>query len=93
MRTSNLAAAAPFVGAVLLVGALAIAVTVPVVAQDACTDGIAQVEQAMTTAAVPESNMATVKSLLEESRASRDSGDMRACTDAVAQARTILDIG
>lgn len=76
----------------LLSGAAFAASAITAQAQDACTDGLAQIEVALQTTPPTQRDAPTIQVLVDEARARQVAGDVEGCAASVAQVKDMLQI-
>jgi len=76
----------------LLSGAAIAVSTIATQAQDACADGLAQIDQALQTNPPAEGGAQTVQALVDDARAKQAAGDVEGCAVSVAQVKQMLQI-
>ncbi len=76
----------------LLSGAAFAASTITAQAQDACADGLAQINAALQTTPPAAGDAPTIQALVDEARARQASGDVEGCTASVVQVKEMLRI-
>jgi len=76
----------------LLSGAAFAATPMMAQAQDACADGLAQIDQALQTNPPAEADAPAIQALVDEARAKQAAGDVEGCAASVAQVKDMLQI-
>ncbi len=76
----------------LLSGAVSAAGTITAQAQDACADGLAQIDTTLQTMPPAEGDAPTIRALVDEARAKQAAGDIEGCVASVAQVKDMLQI-
>ena len=76
----------------LLTGAALVASTIAAQAQDACSDGLAQIDAALQTNPPAAGDAPTIQTLVDEARAKQASGDVEGCIASVVQLKQMLRI-
>ncbi len=76
----------------LLSGAAFVTSTISAQAQDACADGLAQIDAALQTTPPAEGDAPTIQALVDDARAKQAAGDVEGCTASVAQVKQMLQI-
>ena len=76
----------------LLSGAAFAAGTISAPAQDACADGLAQIDVALQTTPPAAGDAPTIQALVDEARARQAAGDVEGCTASVVQVKQMLQI-
>ncbi len=76
----------------LLSGAIFALGTIAAQAQDACADGLAQIDVAQQTTPPAAGEAPTIQALVDEARARQAAGDVEGCAASVAQVKQMLQI-
>ena len=76
----------------LLSGAIFATSTITAQAQDACADGLAQIDAALHTTPPAEGDAPTIQVLVDEAQAKQAAGAVEGCAASVAQAKQMLQI-
>ena len=76
----------------LLSGAVFAAGTITTQAQDACADGLAQINAALQATPPAAGDAPTIQALVDEARAKQAAGEVEGCAASVAQVKQMLQI-
>ena len=75
-----------------LSGAAFVASTITAQAQDACADGLAQIDATLQTTPPAQGDAPTIQALVDDARARQAAGDVDGCAANVAQVKDMLQI-
>ena len=79
------------ISAAAIVAVASFGFAMPAFADD-CTDAMAVVEEAVSSAQLSEQDMASVQGLIEDARAKQAAGDIEGCATTLAEAKTVLQV-
>jgi len=86
MRIGRVLSIALLSGAAFAVG------TIAAQAQDACADGLAQIDTALQTTPPAAGDAPAIQALVDDARAKQAAGDVEGCAASVAQVKQMLQI-